>query len=101
MADSPAFDFVCSQLEERTELDRLAVRGTVRLGLKQAGLEARTVTAEQMKVVLERVLPAELAARGIPSGEGICAELQVGLRGIERGSEPETPDAVFRRLGGS
>lgn len=100
MADSPAFDFVCSQLEERTELDRLAVRGTVRLGLKQAGLEARTVTTEQMKVVLEKVLPGELAARGVQSGEDLCTELQVGLAGIERGSEPETPDAVFKRLGG-
>ncbi|MAE97061.1 MAG: hypothetical protein CL910_20615 [Deltaproteobacteria bacterium] len=101
MADSPAFDFVCTQLEERTDLDRLATRGTVRLALKQAGLEARTITADQMKVVLEKVLPGELSARGIDGGADLCVQLKAGLAGIERGSEPETPDAVFRRLGGS
>ena len=101
MADSPAFDFVCGQLEERTELDRLAARGTVRLALKQAGLEARSVTGDQMKVVLDKVLPSELASRGIDGGADICLELQGGLAGIDSGAEPETPDAVFKRLGGS
>ena len=101
MADSPAFDFVCSELEARTELDRLAARGTVRLALKQAGLEARSVTPDQMKVVLDKVLPEELDSRGIEGGAGVCSELQGGLASIEGGATPETPDAVFKRLGGS
>ena len=101
MSDSPAFDYVCGELEARTELDRLAARGTVRLALKQAGLEARSVTADQMKVVLDRVLPDELNSRGIEGGAAVCSDLQGGLASIDSGAEPETPDAVFKRLGGS
>ena len=41
MPDSAAFEFACGQLETGTSLDRLAARGTVRIALKQAGLEAR------------------------------------------------------------
>lgn len=100
MADSPAFDFVCTKLEASTDLDRLAARGTVRLALKQAGLEARSVTGEQMRVVLEKVLPTELATRGIESGSSVCLEISAGLDAVEGSGEPETPDAVFKRLGG-
>ncbi len=100
MADSPAFDFVCTKLETLTDLDRLAARGTVRLALKQAGLEARTVTSEQMRVVLERVLPPELATRGIEDGGPTCTEIAAGLGSLDASGEPETPDAVFKRLGG-
>ena len=49
MPDSAAFEWTCNELEERCSLDRLEARGTVRLALKQAGLEARSVTPEQMK----------------------------------------------------
>ena len=47
MADSPAFDCVCEKLEEAPPRDRLQARGTVRLALKQAGLDARSVTPDQ------------------------------------------------------
>ncbi|MBW2242749.1 MAG: hypothetical protein JRH01_12265 [Deltaproteobacteria bacterium] len=100
MADSPVFDFVCTKLEAATELDRLAARGTVRLALKQAGLEARTVTGDQMSVVLDKVLPSELVARGIAGCEEMCVEIAGGLAGVESFAEAETPDAVFKRLGG-
>jgi hypothetical protein len=99
MADSAAFDWTCSEIEGRTSLDRLEARGTVRLALKDAGLEARTVTADQMKVVLERVLPKELASRGIQDGERICAELMPEIAALDAGPGAETPDAVFARLG--
>lgn len=101
MADATAFDLICAELEERTSLDRLEARGTVRLSLKKAGLEARTVTADQMKVVLERVLPKELAARGVLDGDGVCAGLVPGLANLEVGPDVETPDAIFARLGDS
>ncbi|MCP3986579.1 MAG: hypothetical protein GY723_19520 [bacterium] len=100
MADSPAFDFVCTKLEGLTDLDRLAARGTVRLALKQAGLEARTVTTDQMRVVLDKVLPPELTARGISNCEVMCIEIAAGLAGLAISAEAETPDAVFKRLGG-
>ena len=102
MADSQAFDFTCNHLEERTSLDRLAVRGTVRIALKQAGLEARSVTPEQLVVVAERVLPGELASRGIEGAEAVCTEIVRALQAMGSGeSTGETPDAVFKRLGGA
>jgi hypothetical protein len=99
MADAAAFDLICTEIEARTSLDRLEARGTVRLALKDAGLEARTVTADQMKVVLERVLPKELLARGVQDVERLCSELVPGLSHLEAAPAVETPDAVFARLG--
>lgn len=101
MAESAAFDFVCDKLEESTSLDRLAVRGTVRIALKQAGLEARSVTAEQMGVVIEKILPGELASRGVDGGEAICGRIRSGLSSVVSTGQADTPDAVFQRLGGS
>jgi hypothetical protein len=101
MASSTAFEWLCQELEERTDLDRLEARGTVRLALKQAGLQAEAVTGGQLAVVLARVLPGELTGRGIEDAESVCQKLAGGLREIP--GEPsghETPEAVFARLGG-
>jgi len=104
MADAVAFDWICARLEQDTSLDRLESRGTVRLALKAAGLEARSVTPEQLKVVIDKVLAAELTTRGIDDAAGLCTRLATAL-GNERsslaGNAAETPDAVFSRLGGS
>jgi hypothetical protein len=101
MGDSAVFDFVCDRIEQSAKMDRLAARGTVRLALKQAGLEARSVTPQQMSVVLERVLPGELGSRGVEGGEALCASIRSGLSSVATGGEQDTPDAVFRRLGGA
>lgn len=100
MADAAAFDFICEQLEARTSLDRLAARGTVRIALKQAGLDPRSVTPEQMAVVVEKVLPNELKSRGIADVAALCNDLAAKARRVASASGAETPDAVFRRLGG-
>ena len=100
MADAEAFDFVCDQLEQHTMLDRLAARGTVRIALKEAGREARTVTPDQMTVVADKVLPTELDSRGITDAQSICADIKRGLGSLDSGAGPDTPDAVFKRLGG-
>jgi hypothetical protein len=101
MPDSAAFEFACGQLEARTSLDRLAARGTVRIALKQAGLEARSITPEQMTVVVQRILPTELSSRGIETVEEVCQSILSGLRTVRTGPVTETPDAVFKRLGGA
>ncbi len=99
MADSVAFDFACETLERDSSLDRLEARGTVRLALKQAGLEARNVTPDQMRAVVEQLLPAELTSRGIEEPDELCASLASGLFGLSTEGEPEAPDEIFRRLG--
>ncbi len=101
MADAPVFDSVCRHLEARTSLDHLETRGTVRLALKVAGLDARSVSPEHMKVVLEKVMPSELAARGIEDSEDICRELVSKVDRLASDPDaPDSPDAVFARLGG-
>ena len=99
MADSPSFELACQVLERSTSLDRLEARGTIRLALKTAGLEARDVTAEQMGTVVEKLLPRELRNRGVDNGDAACAEIAAGLRGIRSQTAAETPEAIFKRLG--
>jgi hypothetical protein len=99
MADSAVFESVCAVLEGSSSLDRLESRGTVRLALKQAGLEARTVTASQMTVVLEKVLPSELASRGVDDVDSLLAQAVSALSAIESGAQHDSPESVFARLG--
>ncbi|MCG8588866.1 MAG: hypothetical protein MJE66_06205 [Proteobacteria bacterium] len=96
---SPLFDHVCQQLEERTSLDRLEARGTVRLALKSAGLEPASVTREQMVVVLARVLPDELSQRGIEQPQAVCSAVSEQLP-ADSAAATDSPEAVFARLGG-
>jgi len=100
MAESAAFEAACAALEQSGALDRLAARGTIRLALKQAGLEPRTATARELRVVAGRLLPAELAARGVAEPDAVCAAIAKALEGVESTPASETPDAVFARLGG-
>jgi uncharacterized protein YaaW (UPF0174 family) len=101
MANSTAFEWLCEELEKKTMLDRLEARGTVRIAIKQAGLEASCVSSDQIAVVLARVLPRELADRGIEDADACCEQAAAGLAQVQDGASPEeTPEAVFARLAG-
>ena len=103
MAGSSAFEWLCTALEESTTLERLEARGTVRIALKEAGLEPRTVTPSELRVVVQKILPRELRNRGVQNEAALCDRLVAGLQLLERQpSAPtaDTPDAIFRRLGG-
>jgi hypothetical protein len=103
MAGSQAFEWLCEALETSTSLERLEARGTVRIALKEAGLEARSVSPTEMMVVVDRILPRELRQRGVADEAGLCSRLQAGLRQLGASAAPssqDTPDAIFRRLGG-
>ena len=99
---SPVFDFVAGEIERRTALATLEARGTLRLALKRAGLDAGSVTADQMEVILERVMPDEIRARGIDAPEPICRSIAAALRAAHPAEEqtPESPESIFRRLTG-
>lgn len=100
MADSNAFTTLCEQLETSSTLDRLEARGTVRLALKQAGLESAQVTASQLVVVVQKVLPNELRTRGIDDADSVCQQLATQLKSMPDEAAGESPEAVFKRLGG-
>ena len=102
MADS-VFDLVAEKLEQTTDLDKLESRGTVRLALKQSGLDAKSVSAEQMKVVLQKVMPPELETRGVSGAVSICDGIAASLKDVEGGAgdASHSPEAVFKRIGGN
>ncbi|MCG8589611.1 MAG: hypothetical protein MJE66_10000 [Proteobacteria bacterium] len=100
MADSRAFGFVCDALEQRSSLDRLEARGTVRIACRGAGLEVTHVTPEQMVVLLERVLPGELDSRGIADGRALCDAIRQDVSQLEPETTGDSPEKVFERLGG-
>ena len=86
----------------KTPFNAIETRGTVRLALKSLGLEADSVPSEQMRLVVEKVLPAELEARGVPQSVEICQALALKMLGIEfQAPRFAAPDAVFERLGRS
>jgi hypothetical protein len=101
MADSVAFERTCALLERETSFDRLEARGTVRLALKASGLDPRSVSPDQMAVVVGKLLTGELASRGVEDADRVCTALGAELAGLEPASATETPEAVFARLGRS
>jgi hypothetical protein len=101
MADARAFDLICEEIEQKSSLSRLEARGTVRLTLKKAGLDATTVTPQQMLAVVEKLLPGEFESRGIEGGAQICAALEPRLAQLaDEGTGAAAPEQVFARLGG-
>jgi hypothetical protein len=102
MASSSAFEWLCDSLEAATDLDRLEARGTVRIALKSAGLEAGGLTADQTKVVLEKLMPSELEGRGIDAAASICGGLAARISEIPdtgAAASGNSPEEVFARLG--
>ena len=101
MADSSAFTRVSAELETRSELNTLEARGTLRIALKQAGLDPSAATPDQLAVVLERVLPSELDSRGIENAAAVCSAIGARFSEIPvDAATRETPESVFERLGG-
>ena len=98
------FDLAAERLEHHTSLDRLEARGTLRLAFKEAGLEPKHVTTEQLRVLFERVLPGELETRGVGDAASVCSAVMndVARSPVAR-DEPgsASADEIFRRLGGA
>jgi hypothetical protein len=101
MAVSPAFTWVSNEVARATSLNELEARGTVRLALKAAGLDARTVTTPQMVATLQKVMPNEMKVRGVDDAEQLCRKLVSALElahPASAGANAESPEAIFRRL---
>jgi hypothetical protein len=65
MSDSPVFEWACATLERASNLSRLQARGTMRIVLKLAGLDSKSLRAVQLRVVVERLMPHELKTLGV------------------------------------
>lgn len=95
------FDWVSDEIERATSLERLAARGTLRIALREAGLDPGSIDRQQMAVVLERVLPAQLALHGVADVDAVCASLRTRLPAAGPRAGADTPDAIFSRLAGA
>jgi len=96
------FDHAADRLESNTPLSRLEARGTLRIAVKEAGLDVNKLTLDGLTAVFERVMPAELEARGIDAAATTCSAVMAEIaRTADISTAPvENSDAVFRRLGG-
>ncbi|HME68966.1 MAG TPA: hypothetical protein VKM54_03760 [Myxococcota bacterium] len=99
MADSAVFDFVAEELERTTNLDRMEARGMLRLVLKQALFDSKTLKVKQMQMVIDRLLAAHLCRCGVENPESVCEGLAMNLKAKGFGSGvAESPDEIFGRL---
>ncbi|GMV12025.1 MAG: hypothetical protein HS104_38840 [Polyangiaceae bacterium] len=101
MTGSNTFEWLCAELEVRTALSKLEARGTVRLVLKDVGLDPATVSPHQMHVVLLRLLAPALAKRKVEDADALCKALAEEVEAIgQHHTEPDedTAYAVFDRL---
>ena len=98
------FDIAAQRLEESTDMDRLAVRGTLRIALKQAGLDAQNLTTPQLRAVFEKLMPKELEARGVSDAAATCRTAIDTIESIANAAglkASSSPDEIFKRLGES
>jgi hypothetical protein len=100
MAGSAAFEAACAELERVARMDRWAARGTLQLTLMDAGLETSNVSAAQLAVVVDRLLPRQLQSQKVIDPSAICASLRAALASVDEGDAKEGAEAVFSRLGG-
>jgi hypothetical protein len=98
------FDIAAESLERATDMDRLAARGTLRIAMKEAGLDPHKLAVPQIRAVFEKLMPKELDARGVSDAAAVC---QTVMGEIARSAAANdiassaSPDDVFKRLGGS
>ncbi len=99
--DATLFDFAADRLEHHTGLDRLEARGTLRIALKAAGLQPKSMTGAQLQVVFEQVMPGVLDNRGVSDVQDVCAAVLADLasaRDAAADASASSPDDIFRRL---
>ena len=100
MTTSSTFDWVCKRIEQATGWDRLVARGTVRLVLRDMGLDPRTVGKREMSAVLRTMLPRALEAHRIANAEAHCLRIEHELTmAVIDQPKVESPEEIFKRLG--
>ncbi len=101
---SALFDIAAERLEESTDMDRLAARGTLRLALKEAGLDVDQLGVAQLRAVFEKLMPKELEARGVSNAAAICRAVMNDVESAASTADlavADSPDEIFKRLGRS
>ena len=98
------FDLAAERLEEGSGMDRLEARGTLRLAVKEAGLDVQNLTVTQLRAVFEKLMPGELEARGVTDAAETCQSVMRDIAGAASAADlkdANSPDEIFKRLGES
>src|SRR5262245_20700556 len=99
MSDSPIFELLCEHVEREAKLSRLEARGTVRLLLKDVGLDAQQVTKGAALLAVDRFLEQALRVRRVADPEGVKAKVLQALRETTlEGPSNDDPEAIFGRI---
>ena len=96
------FDHAADRLESNTHLSRLEARGTLRIALKDAGLDVKNLTLDELSAVFKKIMPKQLEDRGIDSAATTCSAVMAEIASTANISAAPVAnaDSVFRRLGG-
>ena len=101
---SELFNLAAKHLEQRTDLDLLEARGTLRLALENSGVDPKTLTLRQLQVVFQKVVPKELELRGVRNVAAVCTKVMTRVLRTADSIEDapvHSVDDTFKRLGGS
>jgi hypothetical protein len=92
------FDAAADGLAALTTLSVAEARGTLRLICRDAGLRTDLVTLPKLRVLLPRVLPRELSARGVAGAEAACSALLAQLERAQVAPAAADPAELFLRI---
>jgi hypothetical protein len=95
------FTLVADRVSELSQLDRLESRGTLRIALKRAGVDANHLGLDEVAATFSTIMPEELEARGCTDAAAICNAIIQSLEGVAPESATRSRDEIMRRLGGA
>ena len=102
--NSDLFALVADRLEALTELDRLQARGTLRITLKMAGVDAKKFTVAELEAVFATIMPDALTRCGATNAAEVCSSVLASLPSDvldESGDSAASRDEIMRRLASS
>jgi hypothetical protein len=97
--DVDLFTIVSDRLCERSDLDRLESRGTVRIAFKRAGVDVKRFGLVDLEAVFAKIMPEELELRGCVDPGPTCDAIVRSLEGEAPRTVSGSSDEIIRRLG--
>jgi hypothetical protein len=95
---SPVFEWIAQKLSAAVGWSPLVARGTVRLALKEMGLDPRTVAKKEMATALRTSLGNLLELHKVTGARAVCERLERELWTAPMAAALEAPEDVFKRL---
>lgn len=99
MSDSPIFELVCEHVQNDGGLSRLEARGTVRLLLKEVGLDSQQLGKGAALLAVDHGLAQALRVRRVADPERVQARVLRALKETRlEDPDGDDPEAIFQRI---